>query len=109
MAVKLDLDDIQGLLARGYRGLRYARFTVFTTQNPAAAHALLSWLLPRVTPAGRFSGDSALHVAYTAPGLRRLGLADNVIAGFSAQFRGGMTDPDRSRLLGDNGESDPRC
>jgi Dyp-type peroxidase family len=32
-----------------------------------------------------------------------------VIAGFSAQFRGGMTDPDRSRLLGDNGESDPRC
>jgi Dyp-type peroxidase family len=107
MAVKLDLDDIQGLIARGYRNLRHARFTIFTAQDPAAAHALLSWLLPRVTPAGRFSGDSALHVAYTAAGLRRLGLAKSVLAEFSPQFRSGMTGPDRSRFLGDAGESDP--
>ena len=51
MAVKLDLDDIQGLIARGYRTLPFARFTIFTAQDPAAAHALLSWLLRRVTPA----------------------------------------------------------
>jgi Dyp-type peroxidase family len=109
VAVKLDLDDIQGLIARGYRTLPHARFTVFTAQDPAAAHALLSWLLPRVTPAGGFCGDSALHVAYTPAGLRRLGLPESVIAGFSAQFRGGMTGPNRSRFLGDVGESDPHC
>ena len=109
MAVKLDLDDIQGLIARGYSTLPYARFTIFAAQDPAAAHALLSWLLPRVTPAGRFSGDSALHVAYTPAGLRRLGLPESVIAGFQPQFRGGMTDPNRSRFLGDVGESDPHC
>jgi len=109
VAVKLDLDDIQGLIARGYRTLRHARFTIFTAPDPAAAHALLSWLLPRVTPAGRFSGDSALHVAYTPAGLRRLGLPESVITGFSPQFRGGMTGPNRSRFLGDVGESDPHC
>lgn len=109
MTVKLDLDDIQGLIARGYSTLPYARFTIFTAPDPAAARALLSWLLPRVTPAGRFTGDSALHVAYTAAGLRRLGLPENVLSGFSPQFRSGMTGPDRSRFLGDAGESDPRC
>ncbi len=109
MAVKLDLDDIQGLIARGYRTLPHARFTIFAAPSAAAGHALLSWLLPRVTPAGRFASSSALHVAYTAAGLRRLGLPESVIAGFSAQFTGGMTGPDRSRFLGDAGESDPRC
>jgi Dyp-type peroxidase family len=109
VAVKLELDDIQGLIARGYSTLPHARFTIFTAQDPAAAHALLSWLLPRVTPAGRFTGDSALHVAYTPAGLRRLGLPESGIAGFSAQFRSGMTGPDRSRFLGDAGESSPHC
>jgi Dyp-type peroxidase family len=109
VAIKLDLDDIQGLIARGYRRLPHARFTIFTAQDPAAAHALLSWLLPRVTPAGRFTGDSALHVAYTAAGLQHLGLPESVRDGFSPQFRSGMTGPDRSRFLGDAGESDPRC
>jgi Dyp-type peroxidase family len=109
MAVKLDLDDIQGLIARGYRSLPHARFTIFAAPGAAAGHALLSWLLPQVTPAGRFTGDSALHLAYTAPGLRRLGLAGSALDGFSAQFRSGMTGPDRSRFLGDVGESDPRC
>jgi Dyp-type peroxidase family len=107
VAVKLDLDDIQGLIARGYSTLKFARFTIFTAQDPAAAHVLLSWLLPRVTPATRFSGDSALHIAYTPTGLRRLGLPESGIAGFQPQFRGGMTDPNRSRFLGDVGESDP--
>ena len=109
MAVKLDLDDIQGLIARGYRTLPHALFTIFTARDQAAAHALLSWLLPRVTTAGRFSGDSALHVAYTPAGLRRLGLPGSMLTGFAPQFRSGMTDPNRSRFLGDVGESDPHC
>src|SRR5690348_15551173 len=106
--LKLDLDDIQGLIARGYRNLPHARFTIFAAHDAAAGRALLSWLLPRVTPAGRFAGTSALHLAYTAAGLRRLGLAESVITGFAAQFIEGMTGPNRSRFLGDVGESDPR-
>ena len=107
MATKLDVPDIQGLLARGYRGLRYARFTIFGIPGAAAGQALLSWLVPQVTTAGRFAADSALHVAFTAAGLRRLGLPDGVVAGFSAEFAEGMTGPDRSRFLSDVGDSSP--
>ena len=71
MAVTLDLDDIQGIIARGYSGLRHARFTVFGVDDPAAGPALLSWLLPQVTTAGKFSSDSAAHVAFTAAGLAK--------------------------------------
>ena len=108
MAVHLDLTDIQGLFARGYKGHRYARFTIFAAREPAASQALLKWLLPQVTNAAPFSGDTALHIAFTPAGLRQLGLPDSVMAGFSAEFNEGMTQTNRSRFLGDVGESDPR-
>jgi len=107
MAVHLDLADIQGLFARGYQGHRYARFTIFAAREPAATQALLKWLLPQVTNAAPFSGDTALHLAFTPAGLRQLGLPDSVMAGFSAEFIEGMTETSRSRFLGDVGESDP--
>ena len=107
MVVQLDLADIQGLFARGYARHRYARFTVFAAREPAASQALLAWLLPQVTNAAPFSGDTALHVALTPSGLCRLGLPDSVTTGFSAEFLEGMTETNRSRFLGDVGESDP--
>jgi len=106
--VTLDLDDIQGLFARGYGQLKAAQFTLFAAADQAAARALLSWLLPRVTTAGAFSADSAWQVAYTAGGLRRLGLPPATVGRFSAEFVGGMADPNRSRILGDVEESGPR-
>lgn len=107
MATRLDLGNIQGLLARGYRGLRYAQFTVFAIPGPAAGHKLLSWLLPRVTTAASSTADNALHVAFSAAGMRQLGLPDGTIAGFSAEFAEGMVSPDRSRFLGDVEDSSP--
>ena len=108
MAIRLDLGDIQGLFARGYREHRYARFTIFTIAEAPAGRALLEWLLPHLTTAASFSGDLALQVAFTASGLRELGLPDHVVTGFAAEFRQGMTNPNRSRFLGDAEESDPR-
>jgi Dyp-type peroxidase family len=107
MAIRLDLGDIQGLFARGYREHRYARFTIFTIAEAPAGRALLEWLLPRLTTAAPFSGDVALQVAFTASGLRELGLPDHVVTGFTAEFRQGMTNANRSRFLGDAEESDP--
>jgi Dyp-type peroxidase family len=108
VAVTLDLDDIQGLFARGYRDLKAAQFTLFAADDPAAARALLSWLLPRVTTAGEFSGNAAWQVAYTAVGLRRLGLPHSTVSKFSAEFVAGMADRNRSRFLGDVEESGPQ-
>jgi Dyp-type peroxidase family len=114
--MRLDLNDIQGLFARGYRAHRYARFTLFTAPAPAAASgrepatgsALLEWLLPRVSTAAPLAADVAVQVAFTASGLRWLGLPDQVMAGFPAEFIEGMTNTNRSRFLGDVGDSDPR-
>ena len=108
MALRLDLPDIQGLFARGYSKHPHARFTIFTAATPATGGALLNWLIPRVTTAAPFSGDVAMQVAFTASGLRWLGLPDQVVAGFPAEFIEGMTNANRSRFLGDVGESDPR-
>src|SRR2546429_1219791 len=107
MAVTLDLDDIQGIIAGGYSGLRHARFTVFGAGDRAAGPALLSWLLPQVTTAGKFSADTPAHVAFTAAGLRRLGLPDRAAAGFSLEFLGGMATPNPSPFLGDAGNPRP--
>src|SRR5580700_10106652 len=107
MTARLDLGNIQGLLARGYRKLAYARFTVFTIPGPDAGHAALSWLLPRVTTAAAGTADSALHVAFSAAGLRQLGLPGGVIPEFPAEFAEGMTGRDRSRFLGDVEGSSP--
>ena len=103
MTVRLDLGDIQGLFARGYRAHPYARFTIVTIPGPAAGGGLLAWLLPQVTTSAPFSGESAVQVAFTASGLRRLGLPDRVIAGFAAEFIEGMATANRSRFRGDVG------
>jgi Dyp-type peroxidase family len=108
MAVTLDLTDIQGLFARGYKAHPHARFTLFTCPGPAACQALARWLLPQVTTAAPFSARTALQVAFTPSGLRQLGLPGSIMAGFSAEFLEGMTEPSRSRFLGDTGESGPQ-
>ena len=36
---------------------------------------------------------TALQIAFTAPGLKELGLPDSVMEGFSREFRTGMSNP----------------
>ncbi|MFI2206564.1 Dyp-type peroxidase [Streptomyces sp. NPDC020192] len=109
MTTSLELDDIQGLVTRGYRTLTSACFLVLATAGPAAtARAALGRLAPRVTNGLSEPSDTAVNVALTSDGLRRLGLATPELNGFPYEFVVGMTDPDRSRFLGDVGESAPR-
>jgi deferrochelatase/peroxidase EfeB len=50
----------------------------------------------------------ALQVAFTCEGLRKLGLPDDLLNGFSAEFLSGMSaDENRSRRLGDVGANAP--
>ena len=107
VVMTLELDDIQGLLARGYGRLRAAHFSLFAAADAPAARALLTWLLPRLTTAGAAPENAAWNVAYTPAGLRRLGLPQSVVDTFSAEFTAGMADPNRSRILGDLDESAP--
>jgi len=104
---RLELDDMQGLLLRGYGNLRAACFLLYGVEQPAAARDFLAALADRVTPASQKPGEHALHIAVTVPGLRRLGLPDAVVNGFPLEMREGMVTAHRSRILGDVHESAP--
>jgi deferrochelatase/peroxidase EfeB len=103
-----DFDDIQGIVRFGHAQLPAAAFWLLRIADPAAAR---EWLgaTPVTSAAGRNPlPDTALQVAFTAEGLRVLGLSPNVIAGFSDEFNAGMAaDESRSRRLGDVGDNAP--
>ncbi len=106
MAVTLELDDIQGIVARAYARHRSAYYLVLRIRDAAAARAWLG--SAAVTPAGAEPTGPAVNVAFTAAGLQALGASPEVIAGFSPEFTQGMAHPDRSRVLGDTGGDAPQ-
>lgn len=104
----VDFSDIQGLVRFGHGKLTDASFWLLQIRDPAAAR---SWLATApVTTAVELDQPpkNALQVAFTREGLQALGISDDVLAGFSAEFLTGMTGEDsRSRRLGDVERSAP--
>jgi Dyp-type peroxidase family len=101
----LDTNDIQGLVARGYSHLKAARYTLLRIIDVEAARKWLSAVA--VSSAADRDATSAVNVALTARGLSILGLDPGAIDQFDPGFLTGMTDPTKSRLLGDVGPSAP--
>jgi Dyp-type peroxidase family len=105
--VKLDLDDIQGLAARGYGNLEAAAFLLVAVDDAAAAGAWLGSASRTITNAEARPDDRAVNIALTSSGLQRLGLAPDALRMFSNEFVAGMTTPHRTRILGDLDENAP--
>jgi Dyp-type peroxidase family len=100
-AAGLELEDIQGIVARGYGSLPSACFVLAGIDEPRAARGWLGSLVASVTPSSERPQDHALQVAFTHAGLAKLGLSPAGPGGLSEEFVGGMTTPHRRRLLGD--------
>jgi Dyp-type peroxidase family len=100
-APTLELDDIQGLIARGYGNLRAATFLLIAIEDRDVGRRWLGRQAESITPASERPERQSVNVAFTAPGLARLGLDLAGTEGFSAEFVGGMVTPHRRRLLGD--------
>lgn len=106
--------DVQGLIASGYGSLPFSAYLWLAIANPGARRWLAE-MVPLVRtsadpPAPRDSrdeGDSALNLAFTAQGLRALGLSDQALRTFPVEFVEGMATPERSKVLGDTGLSAP--
>ena len=101
----VDYADVQGLVRFGYGRMTSASYALVRVKNVAAAKA---WL--RAAPVTNAVEKSpppttALQIAFTAPGLKELGLPDSVMEGFSREFRTGMSKKYRARLLGDVGRN----
>lgn len=100
-ALKLELEDIQGLVARGYRDLRHACFVLLGMEGDGARR----WVAEvGATSASIRPGEDAVNLAFTATGLTKLGAS---LDAFPAEFVQGMVTAHRSRLLGDEGECAP--
>jgi Dyp-type peroxidase family len=107
VATALDLDDIQGMVAFGYRDLRAACFVLLGIEDAASARPWVATVAGQLALAGANPATVAVNAAFTATGLTRLGLPAEILAMFSAEFAAGMVSPSRTRGLGDVGASAP--
>jgi Dyp-type peroxidase family len=104
---EVDYADVQGLVRFGYGRMTRASYALVRVKDAAAAKTWLRSAPVTSAVALKSPPTTALNIAFTAPGLRALGISESVIAGFSYEFRGGMTEESRSRQLGDLGNNAP--
>lgn len=107
-ASTVDFADVQGLVRFGYRTMTEACYVLLRISNRAAARTWLRSAHVNDAVACDPAPTRALHVAFTADGLRALGVSEKLLAGFSPEFLSGMAgDENRSRRIGDLGPNAP--
>ena len=111
---QLDLENIQGIILRGYGHMPFARFLMFRMRPGEDRSELRKWLSALPVTSAAVGAKSAvaqeylLNVAFTYQGLRLLGLDERLCASFSTPFVQGSDDEFRARVNGDVGENSPR-
>src|ERR1700746_1917411 len=98
---EVDYADVQGLVRFGYGAMTSASYALVHVKNVDAAKTWLRSAPVTTAVAQKPPPKTASNIAFTAPGLRGLGIPESVIAGFSHEFRGGMAEESRARQLGD--------
>ena len=104
---QIDYADVQGLVRFGYGQMTSASYVLVRVKNADAAKAWVRSAPVTTAVAQKPPPKTALNIAFTAPGLRALGVRESIIAGFSHEFRGGMGQESRARQLGDVGKNAP--
>jgi len=106
----VDFSDIQGIVRFAYNHLTEACYLLLRVQDASVAKAWMGSTLPLVSTAHKSPERpaTAMQVALTASGLRAIGVKEEVLGGFSAEFLEGLAgDEARSRRLGDVGANAP--
>jgi deferrochelatase/peroxidase EfeB len=100
--------DIQGLVRFGFGMLTEACFLLLSIRDSSAARSWLKTAPVATAVELDVAPDTALQVAFTREGLQAIGVADDMLQGFSAEFLSGMAgEESRSRRLGDVGANSP--
>ncbi len=104
----LDLQDIQGMVTRGYSHLKHTAYLMLSLNNAERAKTWLANILPLVDSADHTQKKArTAHLAFGAAGLKALGLSASNLASFPFPFREGISTQNRNRVLGDYGENAP--
>ncbi|MBV8885692.1 MAG: Dyp-type peroxidase [Chroococcidiopsidaceae cyanobacterium CP_BM_RX_35] len=103
----LELQDIQGIIVRGYSNLDAACFVLLGIRDAVATRRWLSTLSDQIQNGQDRPSETCLNIAFTFEGLKALGLDQQTLDTFPTEFREGMTAPYKSRFLGDRGDNAP--
>jgi Dyp-type peroxidase family len=104
----LQVEEIQGIILRGYGALNSACFLMLAIENPGQTRGWLERLELRGGRLKPTASDTCRNVAFSSSGLKKLGLPEEQLAMLAGEFREGMTGTEhRCRILGDHGESSP--
>lgn len=103
----MERSDVQGLVVHGYGRRPWSRFYRLQFQGDAGREWLRR-VLYEVSSADEPEHEPfRFNVAFSASGLRALGLPKGALATFPREFVQGMAHPERSIALGDVGEDAP--
>lgn len=108
MPAVLELGDIQGTVLRNRPLPYFGAYVLFRILDAAAARVLLARLIPHVTSAADWEHPAEhawINVVFSAEGMRRIGIGEDILSGFPPEFLQGMAA--RKAFLGDVGDSDP--
>ncbi len=98
---RIDLDNIQSIILRGYAELLGARFCLLEITEPTAARAWLGHVYKDLAVGIRRPRASAVNLALSYTGLGALELDESILRQFPYTFAAGMTNEHSSRVLGD--------
>lgn len=106
---RLELNDIQGIIRRGYGKLEAAYFLLLEIKDASLAKIWLGALADQIRDGTTKpeKTETCVNIAFTQAGFEALGLDKELDKRFSIEFEGGMTTDHRQNILGDYGESAP--
>ncbi|QJW88787.1 peroxidase [Spirosoma taeanense] len=99
--INLEKEDMQGLLIRAYGKFPEACYLMLRFQDPELGRQWLRKRLADITPATVKPATTALHLAFTYPGILTFLPKASFTESFSREFTEGMVRESRSRTLGD--------
>jgi Dyp-type peroxidase family len=99
--------DVQGLMLFAYKQHPRSRFYLLKFDGGAAREWLRRVLTDVTSGVEEKDGRYRFNLAFSARGLRALGLSDEDLATFQREFVQGMAHPERSNVLGDRYSDDP--
>lgn len=107
-SANFEFDDLQALFRFGNGQLTETSFMLLQVKDADTARQWLSAAPVSSATATRAPPDTSLQIAFSAEGLRAMGLRENIIKDFSDEFITGLAgDESRSRRLGDTGANAP--
>ncbi len=104
---KLEEADIQGYIVRGYKHMMFSRYVLLHVTDAAAAKGFIRDISGGITNVTHYPKSNCLNIAFTAAGLKALGMSQENILNFHREFSEGMVTPHRQRILADYDSSAP--